>query len=40
MFTCNASNRFGTRILAGLMIGVTVVVGTLMHAAANVQAFL
>jgi hypothetical protein len=40
MFTCNASNRFLARVLAGLMIGVTVVVGSLMHAASNVQAYL
>jgi hypothetical protein len=40
MLTCNASNRFLTRILAGLVIGVTVVVGSLMHATANVHTFL
>jgi hypothetical protein len=40
MLTCNASNRFRTRILTGLAIGVTVVVGSLMHATANVQTFL
>jgi hypothetical protein len=40
MFTCNASNRFLARVLAGLMIGVTVVVASLMHAASNVQAYL
>jgi hypothetical protein len=40
MFTCNASNRFLARVLAGLMIGVTVVVGSLMHAATNVHAYL
>jgi hypothetical protein len=40
MFTCNASNRFLARVLAGLMIGVTLVAGSLLHAATNVQAFL
>ena len=40
MFTCNAQNRFLARVLAGLMIGVTVVVGSLLHAATNAQAFL
>jgi hypothetical protein len=39
MFTCNESNRFLTRILAGLMIAVTVVVGSLTHAVANMQSF-
>ena len=39
MFTCNDSNRFLTRVLAGLMIAVTVVVGALTHAVANIQAF-
>ena len=39
MFTCSDSNRFLTRVLAGLMIAVTVVVGSLMHAVANMQAF-
>jgi hypothetical protein len=40
MFTCNDSNRFLARVLAGLMLGVTVVVGSLLHATANVQSFL
>ena len=39
MFTCNDSNRFLTRVLAGLMIAVTVVVGALTHAVTNIQAF-
>ena len=37
MFTCNDSNRFLTRVLAGLMIAVTVVIGSLTHAVANMQ---
>jgi hypothetical protein len=40
MFTFNASNRFLARVLAGLLIGVTVIVGSLIHAATNAQAFL
>jgi hypothetical protein len=40
MFTCNDSNRFLARVLGGLMLGVTVVVGSLMHAMANVHSFL
>jgi hypothetical protein len=39
MFTCNDSNRFLTRVLAGLMIGVTVVVGSLTHAVSSMQSF-
>jgi hypothetical protein len=40
MFTCNASNRYLARALAGVMIGVTVIAGSLLHAATNVQSFL
>jgi hypothetical protein len=40
MFTCNESNRFLNRLLAGLMIAVTVVVGALTHAVATSQAFI
>jgi hypothetical protein len=40
MFTCNASDRFLTRMLAGLMIGITVIAGSLLHAATHAQAFL
>jgi hypothetical protein len=40
MIACNAQNRFLARVLAGLMIGVTVVVGSLLHAATNAHAFL
>jgi hypothetical protein len=39
MFTCNDSTRFLSRVLAGLMIAVTVVVGSLTHAIANMQSF-
>jgi hypothetical protein len=39
MFTCNDSNRFLTRVLAGLMIAMTVVVGSLTHAVSNMQSF-
>ena len=39
MFTCNDSNRFLTRVLAGLMIAITVVVGSLTHAISNMQSF-
>ena len=39
MFTCNDTNRFLTLVLAGLMIAVTVVIGSLTHAVANMQSF-
>jgi hypothetical protein len=37
--SCNESNRFLSRMLAGLVIAITVVVGVLVHAVANTQAF-
>ena len=40
MFTCNDSNRFLHRILGGLMIAVTVVIGSLTQAVTNVQSFM
>jgi hypothetical protein len=40
MFTCNVSNRFLARVLAGVMIGTTVIFGSLLHAATHAQAFL
>ena len=40
MFTCNDSDRFLTRVLTGLMIAVTVVVGSLTHAVSNMQSFI
>ena len=39
MLTCTESNRYVSRVLAGLVIAVTVVVGALTHAVANSQAF-
>ncbi len=39
MTTCNESDRFISRVLAGLMIAVTVVAGVLTHAVASSQAF-
>jgi hypothetical protein len=40
MTTRKNCDRFSTRVFAGLMIAVTVVVGTLAHAVSNVQAYL
>ena len=39
MFTCTETNRFTTRILAGLVLAVTIVVGSLTHAVTNIQTF-
>jgi hypothetical protein len=39
MFTCNNTDRFTTRILAGLVVAVTIVFGSLTHAVVNLQAF-
>ena len=39
MLTCNETDRFTTRILAGLVLAVTVVMGSLTYAVANIQAF-
>jgi hypothetical protein len=39
MFTCNDTDRFTTRILAGLVLAVTIVVGSLTHAVTNIQTF-
>ena len=39
MFTCTDTNRFTTRVLAGLVLAVTIVVGSLTHAVSNIQTF-
>jgi hypothetical protein len=39
MFTCTNTDRFTTRILAGLVLAVTIVVGSLTHAVTNIQTF-
>jgi hypothetical protein len=39
MFTCSDTDRFTTRILAGLVLAVTIVMGSLTHAVTNIQAF-
>jgi len=39
MFTCTDSDRYTTRILAGLVLAVTIVVGSLTHAVSNLQTF-
>jgi hypothetical protein len=39
MFTCTDTDRFTTRILAGLVLAVTIVVGSLTHAVTNIQAY-
>ena len=39
MLTCKENDRFATRVLAGLVITVTIVMGSLTYAVANIQAF-
>ena len=39
MFTRNDSERFQSRVLAGLTITVTMVLAVLTHAVGNLQAF-
>lgn len=39
MFTLKATNSFLARMLAGLMIAVTVVVGSLAYAVSNTQVY-
>jgi hypothetical protein len=39
MFNCSSADRYTTRILAGLVVAVTIVFGSLTHAVVNMQAF-
>jgi hypothetical protein len=39
MLSCNASDRFHTRVFAGLVVAVALVVSALTHAVAGSQAF-
>lgn len=39
MFTCNDVDSFTTRILAGLLVTVTIVFGSLTYAVSNMQVF-
>jgi hypothetical protein len=39
MFTCTDTDRYTTRILAGLVLAVTIVMGSLTHAVTNIQTF-
>jgi len=39
MFTCNSADRFTTRVLAGLVVTVAIVMGSLTYAVSNIQAF-
>jgi len=39
MFTCTDTDRFTTRVLAGLVLAVTIVMGSLTYAVTNIQAF-
>ena len=39
MFTRNTCDSYTNRVLAGLVIAVTIVMGSLTYAVANIQAF-
>jgi hypothetical protein len=39
MFTCSNFDSFTTRVLAGLVVSVTIVFGSLTYAVGNMQAF-
>lgn len=39
MFTRNNCDGYTNRVLAGLVIAVTIVMGSLTHAVTNIQAF-
>jgi hypothetical protein len=39
MFTCSNKDRFAASVLAGLVITVTIVMGSLTYAVSNIQAF-
>lgn len=39
MFTRNTCDSYTNRVLAGLVLAVTVVMGSLTYAVANIQAF-
>jgi hypothetical protein len=39
MFTCSDTDRYTTGLLAGLVVAVVLVMGSLTHAVANIQAF-
>ena len=39
MFTCKSADRFTARILAGLVVAVAIMFGSLTHAVVNFQAF-
>jgi hypothetical protein len=39
MFTCSNNDRFATRVFAGLVVTVAIVMGSLTYAVSNIQAF-
>ena len=39
MFTCRNTDRFTSRVLAGLVISVTIVFGSLTYAVSHIQAY-
>ncbi len=40
MFTCKNYDKFTTRVLAGLVLAVTIVVGSLTHAVSGIEAYI
>jgi len=40
MFTCKSYDKFTTRVLAGLVLAVTIVVGSLTHAVSNIETYI
>jgi hypothetical protein len=40
MFTCKSYDKFAARVLAGLVLAVTIVFGSLTYAVSNVQAYI
>jgi hypothetical protein len=40
MFTCKNYDKFTTRVLAGLVVTVAVVFGSLVHAVSNIEAYI
>jgi hypothetical protein len=40
MFTCKNYDKFTTRVLAGLVVTVAVVFGSLIHAVSNIETYI
>lgn len=40
MFSCKNYDKFASRVLAGLVLAVTIVVGSLTHAVSNIETYI